>query len=181
MIASAQTIIIRAATLADAPALAALKLLCFRETFLSGGFDVPYPPGDLARFEAESYGRAKVAAELGDPRHATWVAAAGNGELVAYAHAGPTKLPHADADATQGELYQIYILRAFQGARLGGQLMSTAFDWLATTYPGPVWLGVWSGNEKAQRFYAGLGFRKVGDYHFMVGDHADAEFIFRRG
>jgi ribosomal protein S18 acetylase RimI-like enzyme len=153
---------------------------CFRETFLTEGFNIPYPADDLALFEAESYGLEKVAAELADPTHATWLAEGPDGALMAYSHAGPTKLPHPEASATQGELYQIYILRAYQGARLGGRLMGTAFEWLAANYPGPVWLGVWSGNEKAQRFYAGLGFRKVGDYHFMVGDHADAEYIFRR-
>lgn len=176
-----ETFAIRPARPADAPALAALKLACFRETFLGGGgFDIPYPPADLARFEAESYGEAAVAAELADPAHATWVAQADDGALVAYAHAGPCKLPHPQADARQGELYQIYIRRSHQRYGLGRRLMTLAFDWLEATYPGPVWLGVWSGNEAAQRFYAGLGFRKVGDYHFMVGDHADAEFIFRR-
>ena len=174
---------IRPALPADTPALAALKLTCFRETFLGEGFDIPYPPADLTRFEAESYGEARVATELADPGHATWVAEAEGAEgraLVAYAHAGPCKLPHPQADTRQGELYQIYIRRSHQRYGLGRRLMALAFDWLAASYPGPIWLGVWSGNEPAQRFYAGLGFRKVGDYHFMVGDHADAEFIFRR-
>lgn len=171
---------IRLASFQDAAALSALKIRCFRETFLTEGFDIPYPPSELARFEDESYGVPRIEAELADSSHATWVVETADGDLVAYAHAGPCKLPHPEANASQGELYQLYIRRSHQGLGLGQSLMTRSLDWIATTYPGPVWLGVWSGNDKAQRFYARLGFRKVGDYHFMVGDHADAEFIFRR-
>ena len=171
--------ILRPATDADIAALAALKLICFRETFLDG-FGVPYPPADLARFETESYGEATIAAELANPSHMSWVCEASDGALLAYAHAGPSKLPHAEVTPTSGELYQIYVRAAAQGMGLGRQLLATSLDWLATTYPGPLWLGVWSGNARAQAVYAAAGFRKVGDYHFMVGDHRDDEYIYRR-
>ncbi len=105
---------VRPARPEDAAALAALKLATFRETFLDG-FRIPYPPGDLARFEAETYSQARVAAELADAKHATWLCEDADGALLAYAHAGPCKLPHPDATATSGELYQIYIRRSAQG------------------------------------------------------------------
>ncbi len=170
---------IRRADARDAEALSALKLAAFRQTFIEE-FAIPYPPADLARFELESYGIAQVGRELADPAHASWVAEAAGGALVAYAHAGPCKLPHPDRRENAGELYQLYLLRAAQGCGLGSRLMVQATGWLAEYFPGPQWLGVWSGNLRAQRFYAAHGFRKVGDYHFMVGAHADAEYIFRR-
>ncbi len=170
---------VRPARPEDAAALAALKLATFRETFLDG-FRIPYPPGDLPRFEAETYSQARVAAELADAKHATWLCEDADGALLAYAHAGPCKLPHPDATATSGELYQIYIRRSAQGLGLGRTLLAVSLDWIALAYPGPAWLGVWSGNVKAQAFYAAAGFSKVGDYHFMVGDHRDDEFIYRR-
>jgi len=171
--------LLRPATPADVSALAALKLACFRETFLEG-FGIPYPPADLARFETETYGEAPVAAEIADPRHATWVCEADDGRLLAYAHAGPSKLPHAEVTERSGELYQVYVRNGAQGLGLGRLLLATAFDWLAMHYPGPQWLGVWSGNARAQAIYGAAGFRKVGDYQFMVGDHRDDEFIYRR-
>lgn len=170
---------IRPAAAADGEALAALKLAAFRETFLDG-FAIPYPPEDLARFEAESYGPARIAAELADPAHATWVARDGAGRLTAYAHAGPCKLPHPDASPAQGELYQLYALNAAQGRGLGRALLDEALGWLARAMPGPVWLGVWSGNKRAQLLYAKRGFRKVGEYGFSVGDWTDREYILRR-
>ncbi|MBU0554768.1 MAG: GNAT family N-acetyltransferase [Alphaproteobacteria bacterium] len=163
----------------DAAPLAALKLACFRETFLED-LGVPYPPEDLARFEAEAYGVDTVASELADPAHATWVCESSSGGLIAYAHAGPCKLPHPEVTDGSGELYQLYVRRGHQGKGLGGGLLSSALGWLGEHYPGPVWLGVWSGNDRAQAVYAAAGFRKVGDYLFRVGDHQDEEYILRR-
>jgi ribosomal protein S18 acetylase RimI-like enzyme len=173
-----QSFAVRPAVPGDAAPLSVLKLAAFRETFIDG-FAVPYPPADLARFEEESYGLAKIAAELADPTHATWVAEDG-GRLLAYAHVGPCKLPHPQASADQGELYQLYALNAAQGMGVGRALMDAALDWLAEAMPGPVWLGVWSGNDRAQAVYAKRGFEKVGEYGFPVGDWTDHEFIFRR-
>ncbi|MDI1297027.1 MAG: GNAT family N-acetyltransferase [bacterium] len=170
---------IRPAVPDDAAALSNLKLTAFRETFLDG-FAIPYPSADLARFEAETYGLDRVMRELADPAHATWVAGADDGRLLAYAHVGPCTLPHPQASAQQGEIYQLYALNAAQGQGVGRALMDVALDWLAATMPGPVWLGVWSGNERAQAVYARRGFEKVGDYGFRVGGWTDQEYIYRR-
>ena len=43
-----------------------------------------------------------------------------------------------------------------------------------------VWLGVWSGNVRAQQLYASRGFTKVGEYRFRVGETLDHEHILRR-
>ena len=172
---------IRIATPADVVALAALKRETFAETFLEGGFAIPYPPADLAAFIAASYGEDKVAAELADSERRTWVAEGPDGTLLGYAQIGPCKLPHADVAAGDGELYQLYIRRAGQGAGLGRALLREALDHLAIARPGPVWLGVWSGNARAQAFYQAEGFRAVGGYDFLVGAWTDAEYIYRRG
>ena len=173
---SVSTFAIRDAAPADAPALAALKLATFRETFLED-FGVPYPPRDLAVFEAETYSIARVAAELADPSHRSWVAevedAGGGRRLVAYAHVGPCKLPHADVRPGEMELYQIYLRRDAQGGGLGKALMGRVMDFLENSGTpagrARIWLGVWSGNLKAQAFYRRLGFAQVGEYQFPVG------------
>lgn len=172
--------VVRPATPADAAALAALKRTCFRETFLEEGFNIPYPPADLALFEEESYGEPAVAAELANPKQHSWVAEDGNGNLIGYARVGPCKLPHPEASPDQGELYQLYLLKSAQGSGLGRVLLDLSLDWLGNHYPGPVWLGVWSENHLAQAVYAKRGFEKVGEYGFPVGAWTDYEFIYRR-
>ena len=163
----------------EAAALAALKLATFRETFIED-FAVPYPPLDLAAFEAASYAPAVVAAELANPDRATWIAEAGDGRLLGYTQVGPAKLPHPEVTPGAAELYQLYVLRAAQGTGLGRRLMDVALDHLAATRPGPLWLGVWESNHRAQAVYAARGFREVGSYRFMVGDWEDRDLIYRR-
>ena len=173
------TAAIRPATPDDVEALAALKLATFRETFVDG-FAIPYPPDDRAAFEQASYAPAAIAAELADPDHATWIAET-DGSLLGYAHVGPCKLPHPDVRPGAGELYQLYLRGEAQGIGLGGRLLTVALDYLKATRPGPVWLGVWSGNLRAQAVYQAMGFTRVGAYRFPVGSWFDDEFIYRRG
>lgn len=173
------TLIVRPAVTADVKALAVLKLATFRETFLDG-FGVPYPPADLAIFEEDNYSEAKVLRELTDPTHRTWVAVAEEGALAAYAHVGPCKLPHPDVGPGQGELYQLYVRLRHQGSGVGRLLLDEALGWLQANRPGPIWLGVWSGNARAQAVYAARGFTRVGEYGFAVGTWTDHEFIYRR-
>lgn len=162
----------------DAAPLADLAYATFRETFLEG-FAIPYPPGDLARFVAQTYDPPALAQKLADPQQATWVVER-EGVMLAYANAGPCALPHPDARPEHAQLNRLYALSAAQGRGLGRRLMDVAMDWMETERPGPAWLGVWSGNLKAQRFYEAYGFRKVGDYQFPVGEWLDDEFIMRR-
>ena len=55
-----------------------------------------------------------------------------------------------------------------------------AMDWLQAEGPRTVWIGVWSQNPGAQRFYARHGFEKVGEHTFPVGRVVDLEFTLRR-
>lgn len=169
---------IRLAEIGDSAGLAALKLSTFRETFLVD-FGIPYPPDDLALFEAEMYSVERVRAELLDPSHRTWVVEDG-GQLAAYAHVGPCKLPHPDARAQDVELYQFYIRREAQGNGLGRRMLDFLLDPAVSGFSPPEWLGVWSGNIRAQHVYESRGFAKAGEYRFRVGSWFDEEFIFRR-
>lgn len=171
--------ILRDARIDEAEKLAALKLETFRESFVEGGFAIPYPSDDLAMFEAASYSPAKVAAQLADPGHRTWIVTAAD-RMLAYAHVGPCKLPHPEVVSDAAELYQIYVRGEAQGLGIGRQLLTHALDYLARARPGPVWLGVWSRNHRAQALYAAQGFARVGQYRFPVGSWEDEDYIFRR-
>ena len=52
--------------------------------------------------------------------------------------------------------------------------------WLLRDGPRTLWVGVWSENFGAQRFYGRYGFAHAGEYEFPVGRVRDREFIFRR-
>ena len=195
---------IRRATPTDAEALSHLSRTCFTQTF--GHL---YAPSDLEAFLDEAYSPTVLRTELNDPERATWLlfdepvdearatlsstdhpgtpeprdeapTSSISQAPIGYVTACPAHLPHPDVAPGDGEVQRLYILQGHQGGGRGTALLRTALDWLERDGPRTIWIGVWSENYGAQRFYARHGFEIVGDYSFMVGDHADHELITRR-
>jgi len=165
---------LRRATVDDAQALSTLATRTFVDTF--GHL---YPREDLEPFLAETYSIEAQRALLTNPDLAIWLLEQ-NATPVGYALAGPCALPHPDASADDGELKRLYVIKPLQGQGLGVHLMQAAMGWLLRGGPRTLWLGVWSENTGAQRFYARYGFSKAGEYLFRVGDTRDREFVFKR-
>ena len=169
-----QDVIIRRAGPDDIQTLAEVGRATFTETF--GHL---YPPEDLTRFLNEAYGRPYLAAALGDPSRALWLV---EKEVVPVGHAlaGPCDLPHPEVSQRSREVKRLYLTRTVQGGGLGARLFEEVLAWLERDGPQDLWLGVWSDNHGAQRFYRRYGFEPVGEYGFPVGATVDREFIFRR-
>lgn len=165
---------IRRATLQDAETLSHLAAQTFVETF--GHL---YPDQDLRDFLDDAYAVEKQRIILTHPDYAVWLLER-NGQAVGHAAAGPCGLPHADVAAGDGELKRLYVLNAHQNGGWGGRLFAEAMDWLQHDGPRTLWIGVWSENIGAQRFYGRHGFEHVGEYEFPVGRVRDREFILRR-
>ena len=197
---------IRRATPADAEALSSLSRTCFTQTFghlydptdLAVFLDEAYTP-DVLRAELADPDRAtwllfEDEADEGFSRpdssrtdhpsapEACDEAPASSASHVpiGYVTACPAHLPHPDVAPGDGEIQRLYILQGHQGGGRGTLLLNTALEWLERDGPRTLWIGVWSENYGAQRFYARHGFETVGEYSFMVGDHADHELITRR-
>ena len=165
---------IRRASNEDAAAIAHLAEATFTETF--GHL---YPPEDLAAYVASAYTADICRAALADPRMAYWLADAEGEPAVGYALAGYCKLPVERLEPNAGELRQLYVRSAYQSKGLGARLFEAALQWLEACYS-PLYIGVWSKNHGAQRFYGRYGFVKVGEYGFPVGKTVDLELILRR-
>lgn len=169
-----QEAIIRRAGPEDAAALSDIGAATFAETF--GHL---YPKDDLDAFLLEAYGLERTRADLARPDKAQWLVEV-DGQVVGYALAGPCDLPHDEVAPTSLELKRFYLLKPWQGGGLGGRLFDVVMAWLEQDGPQDLWIGVWSENHGAQRFYLRHGFVKVGDYGFKVGSTVDHEFILRR-
>ncbi len=167
-------LVIRRANPDDAAALAEVGAATFIESF--GHL---YVPADLEAFLGESHSVAAYADALANPDYALWLAER-DGTAIGYAQAGPCGLPHADAQASDGELKRLYLLTGEQNAGIGQALFEQAIAWLQRGGPRTLWISVWSENFGAQRFYARHGFEFAGEYAFIVGEQHDREFMYRR-
>lgn len=165
---------IRRAEVAHAGMLSALASRTFVETF--GHL---YPDEDLQAFLGEAYAEDRQRVILDHPAYAVWLLEV-DGVAVGHAAAGPCGLPHPDVQPGDGELKRLYLLKDFQNCGWGSRLFETALAWLQREGPCPLWIGVWSENFGAQRFYARYGFSQVGEYEFPVGRVRDREFILKR-
>jgi ribosomal protein S18 acetylase RimI-like enzyme len=166
-------ITLRRATVDDAAAFGQLAAATFVETF--GHL---YPPEDLQGY-LKSYGVELSRAKLSDPRCAVWFAE-DDGTPIGFIAVGACKLPVENLEPEAAEVQQLYVLAKYHNLKLGTRLMDTGLEWLASQGRGPIYVGVWSQNFGAQRFYARYGFVKVGDYGFPVGKTVDHEFILKR-
>lgn len=166
---------IRSAVLDDVPALAALGAATFAETF--GHL---YPPEDLQDFVSQAHSEDAWARALGDSQRAVWVAGLAAEGPIGFVAVGACRLPVASHPRIAGEIQQLYVLARYHNLRIGSRLMDVGLRWLDSRNWSPLYVGVWSGNLGAQRFYRRYGFEKVGEYGFPVGRSVDREFILMR-
>ena len=170
---------IRRAVRNDERRLAALSESVFVATFVDG-FGLPYSAQDLAGFLEQAHSRTAFLKMLADPVQKLWVAESTTGQALGYAAAGPCRLPHPDVAIGDAEIKRLYLRADAHGTGLAGRMMEVALKGIDPAGTRTVWLGVWSGNDRAQRFYARYGFEKAGEYDFKVGATVDREFIMRR-
>ena len=162
----------RDVALEDAAMIAGLFARIFVETF-----GHMYSREDLDSFLAGITPKA-FAAEIRNPEFALRVAEAGD-EPIGFAKLGPPSLPVETPPHTL-ELWQIYVLKPWQGQGVAQQL----YDWAeaeARSRGGEnLQLTVYVDNHRAKRFYERRGFVAVGRYDFMVGKQADEDIIMRK-
>jgi diamine N-acetyltransferase len=139
-----------------------------------------YPPEDLQTFLSGTHSLDTWTRVLADPGRAVWIATLSDDNPIGFIVVGACKLPVEHRERTAGEIQQLYVLAQYQKLRLGSRLMAVGLQWLEAQGRVPIYVGVWSENDGAQRFYARYGFVKIGEYGFAVGTTVDREFILKR-
>ncbi len=147
------------------------------ETFVAT-FGHLYSRQNVDAFLAKNHSVDAYRAILSNPECAAWVVESDDGEAVGYAVAGPCTLPAPDMPPNSGELSRLYLRKSAQGGGIGARTLEAALDFLNDRFE-HVYLSVYRDNVVAQRLYERYGFEKVHDYFYMVGDHADPEWIMK--
>lgn len=167
---------LRAAVPADADALALVGAATFLESYAS-----LLPAADILEHVAHQHIPGVYARWLQGKGCACWIAEHLPGAApVGYLVATPPDLPLAGLDERDWEIRRIYVLHNFQGAGLGRRLMEQALQRARDAGMRRLLLGVYSRNQRALQFYAGLGFREAGTRSFRVGNNDYHDYILER-
>jgi diamine N-acetyltransferase len=167
-------IIYRTPAPSEAATLAELSRTTFCDTFAH-----LYSAEDLNAFLDTHKTEAAFSRTLTDGRHIFQVAEQG-GVLVGYCKLGlDGSLPGLPKGWRDGiELKELYLSSSVQGAGVGPALMAWAMDEAQARNAPTMVLSVWSGNDRAQRFYRKRGWQHIADTFFMVGNHRDDEYLY---
>lgn len=162
---------IRDARTADIPALALLGA----ETF-AGTFQHLYSEKDLSAFLSAYHSEDFYNRVLNSPDQKLYIADDG-GSLAGYALVKPNSLPCEPPRRNALELSRLYLRASYRGQGVGHDLMKAVLAHAREKHALEMVLSVYSENFGAHKFYKRYGFRKIGDYGFLVGNHVDAEWI----
>lgn len=155
----------------------------FGKTEFTRTFGHTYTPENLNNYLNESYTTDIYVSWITGSSYRIWLARnKANNEVVGYILCGPCGLPLENCEGTHdvsqsGEVKRMYMHPSAFGTGLAAELLTNALGWLKERYHEKIYLGVWSENYRAQKFYGKFGFEKIGEYGFPVGEHIDREFI----
>lgn len=100
------------------------------------------------------------------------------GTIIGYSKTGDLIIPATPLTPNDKEIHRLYIHHDYHGKGVAKALMDAV---LASLSDAPnVFLGVYSENPRAQKFYARYGFTKIGEYDYPVGSHVDREWMMVR-
>lgn len=165
---------IRTASATDARTIAALGA----ETFTIS-FGAQNTPENLAAHLAKSFGEDIQRRELADPSLTYLIAEVGD-RVAGYAlvHAG--EAPACVTGPSPIEVLRFYVVHDFHGTGIAQALMDACANEARRRGGRTLWLGVWSLNPRAIRFYQKCGFEDVGTQTFMLGDDPQQDRVLAR-
>lgn len=136
-----------------------------------------YPKEDLDYFLNTKHSEQYYREFLADSGNFARIAVK-DGNILGYVTSGPIGLPIEHKDGAY-EMYRLYIDVDAKGAGLGKTLYELSLNEARKLGASEFYLGVYSDNIAAQKFYFKLGFEIVGQYFFPVGNTQDDERIMR--
>lgn len=162
------------ATIDDLETVRQIGIDTFFESFASVNTEE-----NMAHYLETGFSPERVASELGNADSEFHLAYQGD-QLIGY-----LKVNHGPAqselkDGTALEIERIYVLRAWQGLKIGQLFYDKAIEIACARGYAYVWLGVWEENEKAIGFYKRNGFVEFDKHLFKLGDDIQTDIMMRR-
>jgi diamine N-acetyltransferase len=168
-----ENIDIRKLTPEDILQLQKISRQTFRETFSSGNTEE-----NMKKYLDEDLSNERLTAELSDPNSEFYFALL-DGEVIGYLKLNFGQSQTEIKDNRAVEIERIYVLKEFQGKKLGQLLYDKAINIATQKNADYVWLGVWEENLKAINFYKRNGFAEFDRHVFKLGDDEQKDIMMK--
>lgn len=134
---------------------------------------------DMQAYLDKAFCDEQLSSELEEPDSHFYFARL-QGKAVCYLKLNFGKAQTEDLEGYGLEIERIYILQAFQGRKIGQQLIARAIEIATELKMEHVWLGVWEKNIGAIALYKRQGFVQVGSHPFIMGKEEQTDLILKR-
>ncbi len=145
----------------------------FYETFSSGNSEE-----NMKGYLDNGFSTDKLKIELSDKRSEFYFAVLDD-NVIGYlkVNSGQSQTEIKDDNAL--EIERIYVLKEFQGKKVGQLLYEKAMEVSKQKGVDYVWLGVWEENPGAIRFYKKNGFVEFDKHIFKLGDDEQTDIMMK--
>ena len=148
-----------------------------RQTFFET-FSQTNTEENMQKYLEESFSSNKLLEELNNPDSLFYFAKY-NDEIVGYLK---LNLGHSQTELNDNEsleIERIYVLKDFQGKKIGQKLYEKAVEVAKQNKVKYIWLGVWEKNQKAIDFYEKNGFVSFDKHIFVLGDDEQTDIMMK--
>lgn len=145
----------------------------FHETFAEANSEE-----NMNTYLEDTFSIDKLSAEFKKPNAACYFAYHDN-TLVAYLKLNISEVQNEVKKNKTLEIERIYVLKAFQGKKIGQTLLDTAIQIAKTKNIDFIFLGVWEKNPKAIAFYQKNGFMVFDQHIFTLGKDKQIDLLMK--
>lgn len=169
-----ENITIRNATISDIELLQNIGRQTFSETFAPVNTEE-----NMRQYLKERFSLEKLTTELCD-KNSLFFFAESNDNIIGYLklNFGPSQTELKDEQSL--EIERIYVIKEFQGKKVGQVLYEKAIQTAEAAKVKYIWLGVWEENTKAIGFYKRNGFVEFDKHVFKLGDSEQTDIMMKR-
>lgn len=133
---------------------------------------------NMKKYLDEGFSSEKLAAEINN-KDSEFYFAKREGKVIGYLkiNSGPSQTDLKDHKAL--EIERIYVLKEFQGKKVGPLLFDKALQIAKRKKVEYVWLGVWEENHRAINFYKKNGFVEFDKHIFKLGNDEQTDIMMK--
>lgn len=133
---------------------------------------------NMQHYLLDNFSQEKLIIQLKDPGSEFYFASLNN-EVVGYLKINFGKAQTEQSYSNSVEIERIYVLKEFQGKKIGQLLCNKAFQVGQQNKADYLWLGVWEENLKALRFYKNYGFVEFDKHTFKLGGDIQTDILMK--